>query len=128
MTAQSYVTAGKILANWDGISRVNVVGENRVKNIFYVGEELHIDLDIRLGNLNPEDVKVELLFADSERRGKLQLFAKYVFEHISTENGISHYCFKHNAKDVGLWDCVIRIIPQNPMLPHDLDFNLVKWM
>lgn len=118
----------KVIANWDGISRINVVGENRSKNIFYVGEELHIDLDIRLGNLSPEDVKVELLFADSEHRGRLQLFAKYAFEHISTENGISHYCFKHNAKDVGLWDCVIRIIPQNPLLPHDLDFNLVKWM
>ena len=38
------------------------------------------------------------------------------------------YQFKANAKDVGLWDCVIRIIPRHELLPHDLDFNLVKWM
>ena len=38
------------------------------------------------------------------------------------------YQFDMNAKDVGLWNCAIRIIPQNPALPHDLDFNLVKWM
>lgn len=117
-----------VITHWDNVKAVNVFSEKRADSTFYVGEQLQIDLDIRLGNLKPDDVKIELLLADNETSSRMKLFAKYPFDYTGTDNGIAHYQLRRDAKDVGLWECVIRVIPQHKLLPHDLDFNLVHWM
>lgn len=118
----------QIIAQWDNIQKVNISSFSRSDSTYYVGEKLTLDLYIRIGTLQPEDLKVEMIFADSENDGTLKLFAKYPLKYISTENGVTRYQFNIQAKDVGLWDYAIRIIPQHPLLPHDQDFNLVKWI
>ncbi len=118
----------KVLANWNNIHRVNVDSIIRANNTFYVGERLTLDLEINLGGLTHEDVKVELLFAGSEENGRRKLISKYPLTYEGTSHDVAHYKLDINAKEIGLWDCVIRVIPQHELLPHDLDFNLVKWM
>ena len=118
----------KVVAGWSGIRRQNIDFKSPVNNTFYVGESLSTTLSIRLGSLSPDDIKVEMLFAVKDEYGRTRLFKKVPFELVSTEKDVATYQFKANAKDVGLWDCVIRIIPRHELLPHDLDFNLVKWM
>ncbi len=117
-----------VLANWDSLTRVKLVGEQRADSTFYVGENLSLSLDLHLGGLRPDDIKVELIMADTEDKHHVKLFAKYPFQYTSTDNGVAHFQLKREATSVGLWACAIRIIPQNDLLPHDLDFNLVKWM
>lgn len=118
----------KMVTHWSELSFVSLTNANRTNNIFYVGEQLTLDLKVRIGELDPNELKVEMLFADSESHNAVKLFAKYPFTLVSVEDGVALFRFDTPAKDVGLWDCVIRIIPQHPLLPHDLDFNLVKWM
>ena len=31
------------------------------------------------------------------------------------------------SRQAGMFDMALRIFPQNPMLPHRMDFALVKW-
>lgn len=118
----------KVLANWNSLHRVNVDSIIRSNNTFYVGEQLTLDLEINLGGLSPEDVKVELLFADNEENGRRKLISKYPLTYEDTSHDVAHYKLGISAKEIGLWDCVIRVIPRHKLLPHDLDFNLVKWM
>lgn len=117
-----------VIACWQGVKCEQLSFENPTKGTFYVGEQMHIDIQLNLNGLAPQDLKVELLLADGEQHGRVKLFAKYPFELLSVENNVARYQLQKNANDVGLWDCVIRVIPQHPLLPHDLDFNLVKWM
>jgi glucan phosphorylase len=118
----------KVVAGWSGIKRKSIDFKSPVNNTFYVGETLTTTLGVRLGNLSPDDIKVEMLFAVKDEYSRPHLFKKVPFELVSSEKDVAEYQFKADAKDVGLWDCVIRIIPKNDLLPHDLDFNLVKWM
>ena len=118
----------KVLANWSMIKCVSLKSEDRINNTFYVGEKLDMTLTIKTGALTADDLKVELVFTDADDRSRTRLFAKYPFVPVKQEHDTTTYHFEMDAKDVGLWNCAIRIIPQNPLLPHDQDFNLVKWM
>lgn len=118
----------KVLTHWNDIQCVHIESIIRSNNTYYVGEMLTLDLSVRLGELNPEDIKVEMLLANKETNGRMKLFAKYPFQYVDSKDGVSHYHFAFDTKDVGLWDCVIRLIPSHELLPHDLDFCLVKWM
>ncbi len=118
----------KILANWGNLKCVELNYQNRINNTFYVGEKLALTLTIKKGSLCADDLKVEMLFTEQNEQHRTILHAKYPLVAVKEEGDTLTYQFDMDAKDVGLWNCAIRIIPQNPMLPHDLDFNLVKWM
>ena len=118
----------KVLANWSNIRCMEVSNQNHINNTFYVGEKLFLTLTIRKGALKADDLKVEMIFTDADIQNRIALYAKYPFVPVKEDRDTITYQFDLDAKDVGLWNCAIRIIPQHPMLPHDQDFNLVKWM
>ena len=118
----------KIVAGWGDLKRLDIQYSHPAKNTFYVGEALNLTLDLRIGTLSPDDLKVEMLFAERDESGRIHLFSKAPLTLISCDKGVAHYQFSLDAKNVGLWDCVIRVIPKHELLPHDLDFNLVKWL
>jgi len=117
-----------VATNWNNISRMELVSPTQTNNVFYVGDELSLELTLKIGALKPEDLKIELIFANEENNGHIRLVSKHPFTIQRCENGTAVYSCNMNACNVGLWNCAIRIIPQHPLLPHDLDFNLVKWM
>ncbi len=117
-----------LITNWHNLSILEKPNINSTESTYYVGEQLHLDIKIQIGALQPDDIKMELILTDPEQSDTPRLFAKYAFELIEYQDGIAHYQLYRPAIDVGLWDCAIRIIPQNDLLPHDQDFNLVKWL
>jgi glucan phosphorylase len=117
----------KILSNWDDLELVNIKFDNERDKVFQVGECAHLEVKIKLGNLKPEDVKMELVIVNSSENTN-QLFTKYPITHFKTEKGISYFILDLNASFSGSWKTAIRVIPTHPLLPHDMDFNLVKWI
>ena len=117
----------KVLTGWDNITVANLEMPNASEGTLFLGDPFCIHADIQLGNLNPEDVKIELVVvnADNEAAG---LFAKFPFAFVSTNKGISHFECHIDAEYAGMWNLAVRMIPQHPLLPHDMDFNLVKWL
>ncbi|MCL2168133.1 MAG: alpha-glucan family phosphorylase [Lentimicrobiaceae bacterium] len=116
----------KILANWENINVVNLNLDNDGDKTYFLGEKTTLSIALVLGTLNPEDIKVEICFIQSDN-GNEELFAKQSFHFIKQENGITHYECDVIPNYSGSWKCGVRIQPSHPMLPHDLDFNLVKW-
>jgi phosphorylase/glycogen(starch) synthase len=39
----------------------------------------------------------------------------------------AHYTIEIETSLAGVFDFAFRITPKNPLLPHRMDFNLVKW-
>lgn len=117
----------RILSEWNNIVCLDVTRPSQLNNTFYVGDELSVQVTLKIGALTSDDLKVEMIFAEEDEYHQIHLFEKYHFDCIQEENGIAVYRCNINAKNVGLWNCAIRIIPQNRLLPHDLDFNIVKW-
>lgn len=118
----------RVMANWQSITCINKQTTKIENDTLYVGEGYIVDLHLRLGALSAEDVKVELLFASTEEDGHMKLAFKCPFHVVSEQNGVTHFRCELNATNVGLWSCAVRVIPQHELLPHDLDFNLVRWM
>lgn len=117
----------KVITAWDNIDIVNTEMPNSNDGILFLGDYLDITADIKLGNLCPEDVKIELVVvnADNENAG---VFAKYPFAFVNNDKGISHFACHIDAEFAGMWNFAIRMTPQHPLLPHDMDFNLVTWL
>jgi len=117
----------KILANWENIEPVSVNFGDTHNKTYYLGEEATLQVDLRLGRMNPEDVKIDICFIQSDN-GTEELFAKQQFDYVKQENGITRYECVLEPNYSGTWKCGIRIQPSHPLLPHDLDFNLVRWV
>ena len=116
----------KVLANWEGIEVLNLNLDGSDKT-YYLGEKVILSVDLRMGTLNPEDLKIEICFIQSEN-GNRELFFKEAFCFINQENGITHYECELEPNYSGSWKCGVRIQPSHPLLPHDMDFGLVKWV
>jgi phosphorylase/glycogen(starch) synthase len=116
----------KVLTNWDNIETVHVNLFDAHDKTYYLGEKATLSVDLRLGALKPTDIKVEICFIQTN--GYDKLLSKWPFKFVKQESGITHYECDLEPDYSGSWKCGVRIQPSHPLLPHDLDFNLVKWV
>jgi phosphorylase/glycogen(starch) synthase len=118
-----------VLAAWHEIECVGVDYTRNEKSTYSVGDRLECRLDVRLGDLRPQDVKIELVFVSPEEHGKrarLEFKEPFLFE--AEHNGIYTFVASKMAQRIGMWDCAVRVIPSHALLPHDQDFNIVRWI
>lgn len=116
----------KVINGWESVEVVNIYSNKSKENPFTIGDKMTSTVEIRLGTLQAEDVKVELVLAQY-KNGQLKFHSKYAYSFVSEENGIAKFEFNYETKIPGTFETAIRILPSNPLLPHDMDFNLVKW-
>ncbi|MDD4395788.1 MAG: hypothetical protein PHQ33_07880, partial [Bacteroidales bacterium] len=117
----------KMITAWDNIELISNSLPDDPDSTFYLGENKIIEVEVNLGSINPEDVKVEILFTH-KKNDRQELFSKYQLHCVETQNGISKFVLAIGAKYAGIWGCAVRIIPANPLLAHDMELNLVKWI
>jgi glucan phosphorylase len=117
---------GKMLAYWGNIEVIGNTLPTDPDSTFYLGATGTVEMKANLGNISPDDVKVELVFTRHEG-DRMVFFSKHQFKFVGTEHGISTFVCTVNAKVAGVWNCAIRMIPQHPLLAHDMELNLVKW-
>lgn len=117
-----------VLSGWNDIQCVGVHYQKTKNNIYCVGDQMRCEVEMRLGTLRPEDVKMEMIFVTAEDHGKkpkLEYKVPFVFD--VERNGLSIFVCDEVANHIGVWDCAIRVIPNHDLLPHDQDFNIVRW-
>ena len=117
----------KVITSWDQIEFVDVKYDNEKDRIFLVGEKVELTLQIRTGNLSHQDLRVELCVINAHENPD-QLFVKYPLTFKKQEQGISTFVLEMCASFAGSWKTAIRIVPYHELLPHAMDFNLVKWI
>ena len=117
----------KLITAWDTIEVVQVNYPENMDNTYLLGDVFEVQVALRLGALLPEDIKVEMVFL--VRNGdKKEYFSKYAFRVEKEEEGITTFICRIESRFAGAWDCAVRLIPANPLLPHDMDLNFVKWL
>jgi glucan phosphorylase len=114
-----------VITNWENIEFVNVNLFQTHNHNYYLGEKVKLSVDLRLGALHHEDIKVEICFIQTNGHG--ELLSKWPFRFVKQENGLAHYECELEPDYAGSWKCGVRIMPSHPLLPHDLDFGVVKW-
>ena len=117
----------KMITAWDNIEIIRVSLRETADDNYYIGTTLNSYVEVKPGIIEPDEVKFEMIITERNTE-KDCLMKKYPFNLQSVDNGVATYMCVIETKDAGMWNAAIRMIPSNPLLPNDLDFNLVKWI
>ena len=117
----------KVLTAWDSVEVVELTQSEPTEITFTLGDQITTTVLLKLGALHVEDLKVELVCTKLDN-GKRVFYRKIPFTLEDTQNDLARFSCTVQPKYAGMTDYSIRIIPANPLLPHDMDFNLVKWL
>ena len=92
------------------------------------GKELTSEVVLDLGQIKPEDIGVEMIFATTDAKGVPHIQEIIQYELASYENGSAKYAVTVEPERTGMYQVGIRMYACNPALPHRQDFPLVQWL
>lgn len=90
--------------------------------------DLDVEVVLNLGDLTPDDIGLEMLFATSDRKRRLHIQDKCEFKVVEFNDGIAKYQASILPERAGMYQVATRMYAKNPLLPHRQDFGLVKWL
>jgi starch phosphorylase len=116
-----------VAENWDAIEILSCRLDDKLQQGYEIGDDIRASLVIDKhgikGNLGAELVKA--IVDPSTRREVIRVFPMTV---ASTEGSRVTYSLNTKAIDAGSFRVGIRIYPDNPAIPHRMDFAYVKWV
>ena len=113
---------------WQNIEVISYIKPDASKSEMSRGDEYYAELILETGDISPSDIGVEMLFAEEDSNGKMQIINRYDFELINFDKGVAKYRCIMTPDNAGVYNFAARVYPINPKLPHRQDFDLVKWL
>ena len=134
LVSDDFALARKIAAwkrtverQWGNISVVSYTQPDASYNLS-PDNFLHSEVKLNIGELNPEDIGVEMLFCSTDKRGDLHIQDKVEFEIAEFKDGVATYRAAILPERTGMYQVATRYYAKNPILPHRQDFGLVRWL
>lgn len=114
----------KLLNEWKfiRIKDFKLIGNEEQE--FYVGNIYSGELKVKTGKINPDDIGIDLVVSD----GKGKIIDAYQAELISVNESYSIWGVTASLSSAGSFNLGFRVYPRNSLLPHRMDFPLVKWI
>ena len=135
VTADDYAQAREIAAwkkrlrrEWKNVEVVSVVAPNSAIDNVSLGAEFKAEVVLNIGDLKAEEIGVEILFATVDNKGKYHIQESYDFAPVECVDGVAKYTASINPDRSGLYQVAGRIYAKNALMPHRLDFELVRWL
>ena len=112
---------------WENVS---VISESRPDASYDLsqGNELKAEVVVSMGDLQPEDIGVETIFAYTDARNQLHISEVTEYDAVEFKDGICRYQVSILPDKTGMYQVATRIFAKNPLLPHRQDFNCVRWL
>lgn len=117
----------RMIRNWDSIQVVDVIFPNSSNEVLNLGDIFRAEMILNLGDIAPQDIMIEMVSGQKVNDQMLepQSIRELVLEKVDGNN--THYRIEIETALAGVFDVAFRITPKNPLLPHRMDFNLIKW-
>lgn len=93
-----------------------------------LGQDFHAKIKLELHYIPSDQVGVELVFFKREIQDSLTLIHREELELDHQEGTVACYAGKVKSTIAGVYEYGLRVFPKNDMLPHQQDFDLVKWI
>lgn len=118
----------KVLSTWDDITILKTNFPDSNVRPLVLGEKLKVEVTLDLKELQPDDIGVEILLGRKKEDGNEELL--YIFNLKLSKINDSIALFKREipVTMAGIYDFSFRVYPKNKLLPHRMDFPLVKWL
>ena len=88
----------------------------------------HTAVELQMGSLTPEEVGVEVVFAQTDAHGKLHIVDVEECQVASFKDGVAKYEVNVLPEKTGAYQVGARVFAKNPLLPHRQAFECVKWL
>ena len=118
----------KLRREWQNVEVVSTHMPDSNSEDVALGNEFKAEVVLNIGNLEPEEIGVEVLFAAADTKGKLHIQERYEFTPVESKDGQAKYVAAINPDRSGLYQVAGRIYAKNAKLPHRQDFELVRWL
>lgn len=113
----------KIFNNWNAVQIISTQGSN---TDVLMGDSLSIEAQVKLGNLSPDDVNVEVYYGAVDEHG---LIKNGKFKEMSVAGQDQEPIFRTDipADQTGRQGFTIRVIPVHPLLGNKYEMGLITW-
>ena len=88
----------------------------------------HADIELQMGSLTPEEVGLEVVFAQQDAHGKLHIVEVQDFKVVSFKDGVAKYSVDVMPEKTGAYMVGARCFAKHPLLAHRQSFECVKWL
>ncbi len=119
----------RVLTHWKNIKVLEYDIPDVTREEFIVGETYTGRVVLELDGLSSEEIGVEMVMTNSASGNEQSVFRGTVdFECTKSEGSVAEYTFVQKVDEAGLFDVGFRIYPKHDMVPHRMDFPLVRWI
>jgi len=119
----------RILTHWKDIKVLEYDIPDVTREEFIVGKSYTGKVILDLGDLSAEEIGVEMVHNKSSSGFEKSFFrGTEKFKCTGSEGSIAEYTFVQEVDETGLFDIGFRIYPRNELIPHRMDFPLVRWI
>lgn len=118
----------KMRREWQNVGLVSIVKPNSSCSEVSLENEFNSEVVLSIGELNPEEIGVEMLFATVDSKGRYHIQETAEFKPVEVKDGVVKYQATVMPEHTGLYQAAARIYAKNPLLPHRQDFELVRWL
>lgn len=129
-TRKISVWLDRMSRNWDSIAIKNVeipVTESEL----HVGQKLPISIDVNLGEISPDDVRIELVSGRLNAQEQITNFVPIVVSQKpakkASQNGVYTFTGEVTLAESGRFGISARVIPKSDTLPHTIRPKLISW-
>ncbi len=114
-------------AEWDRVEVAEI--ESKHPRQMHVGETLKVEAKIHLGELAPEEVRVELYHGRIDSQGNIERPDRKEMRVIgkAEQNGVRRYAVEAECRRAGRQGYAVRVLPKHDALVHDFVPGLVRW-
>jgi starch phosphorylase len=116
--------------NWHKIAIKNVEIPVSEAELF-VGQKLSISIDVNLGEISPDDVRIELVSGRLNAQEEITRFIPIVLnqstDKTAPQNGVYAFTGEVTLAESGRFGISARIIPKSDVLPHTIRPKLISW-
>jgi starch phosphorylase len=115
----------RVSAAWDGVAIDTVDTDSSVAEL---GARRAVEAVVRLGELSPDDVEVQLLHGPVGQRGELDSVAIEPMVAVGRdEDGHSRYRGDIACESAGRYGLTVRVVPAHPDLAAPVELGRVVW-
>ena len=134
MTAKDFKMARELASwkthvrrEWENVQQVSSAQTSTTYDISQ-SQPFHAELELALGSLSPEEVGVEVIFAQSDAHGKLHIVNVQESKVIAYKDGVARYSVDVVPEKTGAYQVGARVYAKNAHLAHRQSFECVKWL
>lgn len=118
----------KVINGWNDVEVVSMNLPDLNTNPLNLGDVFKIEISLNINGLNANDIGIEIIIGQKVNDEVKSIFRKEELYIKNQQKNIITYYGEVSSKNAGVYDYAFRIYPKNDLLPHRMDFPLVKWI